>query len=439
MRPIDLFRVVAARFLSRVGSEAAFFVGVWGKAAYVLDATPGDLAWVMLALSVPLLLGSAVSGVLIDRHGPRVVLGVAEVIFVPAALAFIWADSLVALMAVSAVWAFVGAPVMTAGGSFAPYLTDDPVELKRVNSLIEAGGSAAFVLGPALGAVIVRYAHVDWVFIIDAVTSLLAAVIVWRARLSSRPAAVRAAEAAALGSDSPATPDTRASRTTRNPLREFAEGMRLAYGLRPLRYYVLAGTVVWLSFGAFGVLEPLFFRDIVLADIEMLGWVNTMFGFGMLLGAVLLGRLGPRVISARGLAVFVSLNGLGAVLYVGTPRLPVIFLGALLWGLVIGALEPLLRTLIHRDAPHDAVGRVVSTAEVHRRGGELLPLAIAPAVAALIGLQATMIGGALIASVIALLSLREAGAIDRALGVRPLPPDGIAPLTPAEEPVSPLP
>ncbi len=427
MRKVDLLRVVAARFLSRVGSEAAFFVGVWGKAAYVLDATPGDLAWLMLALAVSLMIGSGVSGVLIDRYGPRAVLGVAEVIFVPTALAFIFADSLLSLIAIASVWALVGGPVMTAGASFAPYLTDDPAELKRANSLIEAGGSAAFVVGPALGALIVRYTNINWIFVIDAVTSLLAAIIIWRARLSSTPARNRAG-----GGDS-------STARIGHPIGELIEGFKISYSMRALRYYVLAGTVVWLSFGAFGVLEPLFFRDIVLADIEMLGWVNTMFGLGMLAGALLLGRLGPRVISARGLAIFVALNGLGAAIYIGTPDLRVVFAGALVWGLVIGALEPLLRTLIHRDAPHDAVGRVVSTAEVHRRGGELLPLAIAPALAATIGIQATMIAGALLASVIALLSLKEAAAIDREIGLRPLPREGIAPLTPAQEPVSPLP
>lgn len=107
--------------------------------------------------------------------------------------------------------------------------------------------------------------------------------------------------------------------------------------------------------------------------------------------------------------------------------------------MVIGAIEPLLRTLIHRDAPPGTVGRVVGTAEVHRSGGELIPLAIAPAAAAAIGLQATMIAGALFASVLALLFWREAAAIDREIGERPAPTERIAPLMGAEEPVSPIP
>ncbi len=419
MRRIDLFRVVAARFLSRVGSEAAFFVGVWGKAAFDLDATAGDLAILMFALATASLLGSAAAGVLIDRHGPRLVLGVAEVIFVPAALAFIFAESMTALVAIAAVWAFVGAPVVTAGGAFAPYLTERTSELKRVNSLIEGAGAVSFVIGPALGALVVRYGNIDWIFVIDALTSLAAAAIVWRARL------VRG-------------PEPRDGKST-HALAELVDGMRTAYRVRALRYYVLAGTVVWLSFGAFGVLEPLFFRDVVLTDIETLGWVNAVFGLGILTGAAMLPRLRAGVISARGLAVAVMLSGFGSVLYIGTADLRIVYLGALVWGTVIGLLEPLLRTLIHRDAPPATVGRVIGTAETHRRFGELLPLAIAPVAAGIIGVQGTMIAGALFASLVALLTLGEARAIDRELGDRPVPEEEIATITPAEEPVSPLP
>ena len=35
----NLVRVTAARFISRAGGEAAFFVGIWGKATYDLDST----------------------------------------------------------------------------------------------------------------------------------------------------------------------------------------------------------------------------------------------------------------------------------------------------------------------------------------------------------------------------------------------------------------
>lgn len=419
MRRIDLFRILAARFLSRIGSEAAFFVGVWGKAAYELEATATDLAILMVGLTVATMLGGAVSGVLVDRHGPRVTLAFAELAFVPTALAFIFADSMAALTAIGALWAFVGTPVYTAGDSFAPYLTDSPDELKRVNSLLNGAGSLSFVLGPASGALIARYVDLNWVFVFDAATSLAAAAIVWRARLTRAPEPAR--------------------EPRRHMMAEMLVGMRLAYRMRALRYYIIAGTLAWVSFSAFGVLEPLFFRDIVRSDVEVLGWVNTFFGLGMLAGSALLPRMRSSVLSARGLAITIVVSGFGSIIYVGTADVQVVYFGALVWGVVIGVLEPLLRTLIHRDTPHEVVGRVIGTVDVHRRAGELMPLAFAPAVAGLIGIQLTMIAGALLASAAMFASYGEARSIDRELGHRPVPEDEIMPITPAEEPVSPLP
>jgi DHA3 family macrolide efflux protein-like MFS transporter len=171
--------------------------------------------------------------------------------------------------------------------------------------------------------------------------------------------------------------------------------------------------VVWLSFGAFGALEPLFFRDVVGAGVEALGWVNVVFGAAMVAGSLLLPKLPGRIVTARGLMLFLVLCGLGTVGYVGSSQLRFVALGAVAWGLVIGATEPLMRTLIHRDSPTEVVGRVMGTTMMHRHGGELLPLAFAPAAAAAFGVQPTLIAGGLIASAIALLSFGEARAIDR--------------------------
>ncbi|MDH4140808.1 MAG: hypothetical protein OEV43_09590, partial [Coriobacteriia bacterium] len=77
-RDTRIARVVAARFLSRAGSEAAFFVGVWGKAAFVMGAGPQALAAIMFALSAASILGTAAAGILVDRYGPRRVIVAAE-------------------------------------------------------------------------------------------------------------------------------------------------------------------------------------------------------------------------------------------------------------------------------------------------------------------------------------------------------------------------
>jgi MFS family permease len=208
--------------------------------------------------------------------------------------------------------------------------------------------------------------------------------------------------------------------------------------MRNVRYYVLAGTLVWLAFGAFGALEPLFFRDVANVGIEEMSWVNSIFGVGFVAGAALLARLPQRVISAKGLALAVGLTGLGTVLYVGSSDLRIIATGAFVWALVVGVLEPLLRTLLHRDSPRALVGRVIGVAEVNHRVGEILPLAIAPTLANAFGVRATLIGGGLVATIAAVLTFGEAAAIDRenrARGVPPVEPVGIEA---GDEPISPV-
>lgn len=410
----DVYRVVAARFLSRAGSEAAFFVGVWGKAAFQMGASAHELAVIMFILSITSIVGSLSAGILVDRYGPRRVLVVAEFFFVPAALALALAQNLTQLSIIVAIWAFVGAPVVTAGASFAPFLVGPHTDLKRTNALIEGAGSLAFAVGPAVGALLVRYASVDWVFVLDAATSLIAAVVVYRVKL---PPVVHEGDA-----------------VTRGVFSQLGAGLTVAYGMRSLRYYVLAGSLVWFAFGSFGVLEPLFFRDVVGTGVEAMGWMNSIFGVGFLVGASMLPRLPGKLISARGLSLMVALTGVGTVLYVGVPDLRVIAVGAFFWAAVIGVMEPLLRTLLHRDAPHAAVGRVMGIAEVHRRAGEIIPLGIAPWLAATFGVQAVLIGGGLAATLAAALSLGEARAIDRE---SPQGSTELQTMRAADEPISP--
>ena len=411
----DVARVVAARFISRAGGEAAFFVGIWGAAAYTFHATPVQLAVLMGVLAGTTILGTLVSGVLVDRYDPRRVLVGAEAVFVPVALSLMLAQTLTQLTALVALLGFFGAPVMTATASFAPFLSDDRDGLERVNAWIEGAGSLSLIIGPAIGALIARVASIEWIFALDAATSLIAVILVWPVRVN-RPAVERHTPAGAWS--------------------EFVEGLRFTYASRPLRYYVLIGTGMWLGFGAFGALEPLFFRDVLRTGVESIGWVNTVFGIGLVAGAALLVRLPKRIISARGLAIVSAIMGLGALLYVGTDDIRIVAVGAVTWGVVIGSAEPLLRTLIQADSPDDYVGRVAGASRVHQQAGELIPLAFAPALAAAFGVQAVLIGGGFVLSLVAVATYAEAAAVDRLISSRREVPIS---LVTADEPISPNP
>ena len=417
MKNRNLLRVAAARFISRAGGEAAFFVGIWGKAAYEFSATPAQLAILMGALSLSSILGTVLSGVLVDRYDARRVLMVAEAFFVPVALAFIFPTGMAQLTLLAGLLGFFGAPVMTAAASFAPFIADEDTPIQTVNAWIEGASSSSFVIGPGIGALLVSLVGINAIWVFDALTSLVAVVLVWRVTL--RP-------------PEPVEPKPRT-----HPFAELRDGLRYTYSHRSLRYPILLGTATWLGFGAFGALEPLFYRDVLHTGVATIGWMNTLFGVGMVAGAWFFTRLPARVTSARGLAFVSSAVGLGALAYVGTRILPVVAVGSIVWGILIGVADVLLRTLIQADSPDEMVGRIAGASQMHRQAGELLPLAVAPALAALFGVQAVLIGGGLTLCVVALLTLGEATAVDRTPRLRATRPGG--PLSANDEPVSPNP
>lgn len=407
----DVFRVVAARFISRVGGEAAFFVGIWGKAAFELDAGASEIALVMAALSVSSLIGSSIAGLLIDRFDPRRVLIGGEVLFVPVIIGMVFVDTLPALTVVTFFVGLVGTPVFTAISSFGPYLTDDPDRLGRINGYIEGASWSAFVAGPAIGAVLAGSIGIDSIFVLDAATSVVAAVMVFGVHVRQL--------------------EKRSERS--GGLTELRDGFAFTYRHPRLRFYILLGSTVWIMFGTFSSLEALFFRDILGVEIETLGWVNSIFGLGLVGGTWVASRLPARYRSARSLALVVMLTGLGSILYVGTDRLTVVIGAGVIWGSVIGLMAPLHRTLIQLNSPDDYVGRIAGVTHIHSEVGHLLPLAIAPTLAATFGIQQTLIGAGLLVAAIAVSSLPRAGRLDRTRNI-PVPPTGLP--DPRDEPKS---
>jgi MFS family permease len=407
----DVRRVVLARFISRTGGEAAFFVGIWGKAAFEMEATAYGVAAVMGALGIASLIGSAVAGVLVDRFDPRRVLIAGEILFIPVALGMVLAETIPGLVVSTFLLGLVGMPVYTAIASFGPFLTDDPDRLARINGYIEGASWAAFVVGPALGAIIAGTVGLDGIFVLDAATSAVAALIVI-------PVTVR---------------QMAREEREKEGFRELKEGFSYAYGHQRLRFYIWLGSSVWVLFGTFSVLEPLFYRDILGVEPETLGWVNSIFGLGLVAGTLIASRLPPRYRSARTLVVIVAMNALGVLVYVGTDQLRVVVVAGVFWGLLIGIMAPLLRTLIQLNTPEDLMGRITGVTQVHSEVGHLLPLAIAPLVAGVLGVQRTLIYAGLALAIFALLFLRTATRLDRTRTVQ-VPPTGLP--DPSDEPRS---
>lgn len=392
LRDLAVRRVALARFISATGAEAAFIVGIWGRAAYEFKATPAQLALLMGVLGLCGLAGSAVAGVLVDRYGPRRVVMVGEALFAPATLALILAASMAQLTVVVAVAAFLGFVVLTGISAFPPFLVSEPQRLAKANAAVEVAGMAAFVCGPAIGALLATVGGLDWVFVLDAATSLVAVGLLVRVT-------VRVA----------------AAPTDRKPgaLRELREGMRFAYGVPPLRFCLLLGTLGWTSFGAFAALEPLYFREVLGAGPEVLGWMNALFGAGLAAGSLLVDRWPSMAMSIRAVTLLSVASGLGAVAYTGTANLWAVAVAAPAWGVILGMQFPALRTLIQLHTPDALLGRATGILQVHQQVGELFPLVWMPGLAAAWGVQLVLVGSGVVLGLASVLLLPLAATLDR--------------------------
>ena len=391
-RQPDLRRLTLARLISRTGGEAAFFVGMWGRAAFEFKASASELALMMAILGISAMAGSATAGVLVDRFGPRRVLIAGEAVFAPAALALILPSSMPQMNVAVAFVGFLTMIVMTTVATFPPFLARNDAELIRANSLVEASGTVGFIAGPAVGAMLAATVGIDWIFVFDAATSLIAVVLAARITLQTKSAPRKGT---ALG--------------------ELVEGLRYSAATPPLRFLLMLGAISWLSFGAFAALEPLFFRDVLGTGPDAIGWVNTVFGVGLVTGTVLLNRLPQRVVRARSIAVLTAAGGAGAFLYTGTSDLRVVVVGALYWGLILGLLFPVLRSLVQLATPLRLQGRVSGVLEMTHNVGELLPLAFVPALAAAFGVQRVLVSSGVVLIVLAVVCLPRARRLDQEL------------------------
>jgi MFS family permease len=334
-----------------------------------------------------------------------------EILFIPAAIGLVFADTLPSLVVATFVLGLVGTPVFTAISSFAPFLTDDEDKLAKINGWIEGASWLAFVIGPALGALLVVTISVDSIFVFDAATSAVAALLIMPVRV--RRLSAREGE--------------------KRGLTEVKEGFAYAYGNRRLRFYIWLGASVWLLFGTFGALEPLFYRDVLGTSLETLGWVNSIFGLGLIAGTVIAGRLPGRFRNARWLTFLVGLNAVGVLAYVGTDMLSVVVPAGAMWGIIIGVMAPLLRTMIQLNSPEEMVGRIMGVTHIHSEVSHLMPLAIAPWLAGIFGVQATLIGAGVLVAVVASLFWPRAAQLDRTRSAE-VPPTGLP--DPADEPRS---
>ena len=110
----------------------------------------------------------------------------------------------------------------------------------------------------------------------------------------------------------------------------------------------------------FGVLEPLYVRDVLHASDDTFALLQTVFGVGLVVTGLLLAVLGDRIARPRYVAIAMIVSGATAALYLGTESKTIAFIGVFLWGVDTAFFYVPARTLLQRYTPARFHGRVLS-------------------------------------------------------------------------------
>ena len=405
-------RLVAMRFLIYTGFQTSYFIGVIGTLTYADGASVVATSLAVLFMNVFVILGSFAGGAALDAWGPRRHFWLSIVgTLATGAVIIAFGSATGTVLAGAVLLGFVMGFAQPIATSYPAYLTNDPVELKDINSTITMFSNVSIIVGPTLGGFVAAAASSRAVFVLMMLFTLLALIAGWGFRpQEGRVAGRENADSTREGERASQSPDPSTSaRAT------FATSIKTVFTNSVL---ALLFCIIFLSnfgYGAFDPLESFFYRDVLYVGVEWMGWLSSASGVGAVLGAVVALRMPPHLVSLKTLLVALMSVGLGSLLYVGTPYVGVALIGQIALGVAWGVVNPLHNTIVQTTAPLEQLGRVNSVMGFGNMFAGVAPLAIAPWLAATFGVQQTLIGaGIVVTAVPAALLLFGRKHLDRA-------------------------
>lgn len=406
-------RLVLMRFLIYVGIQSCYFIGVLGTLTYSMDGEVASTAVVVALLNLFQIVGSFAGGAYLDARGPRLHFALLVIVMLAVdAFCIVFGGDMSALTFGAACLGFSLGFFEPVSRSYPAYLTADAIELKRINSALSIVSNIGVVVGPLIGGAIASVAPTRAVFAFMGACVVLAVIPAagFRPVIGARaegggqdagPAAELAEGSAGAGTDCRAAGPSGRPASSRSSLgpsgrpagsrSSLIEGIRAVFSNAALSFLFWAGFLSYLGYGALDPLESLYYRDVLQVGVAWMGWLSAASGVGAVAGALLVLRIPVRRVTVRTLLVLLCGMGIGCLVYVGTPYVLVALVGQVLLGLAFGMIVPLQNTLVQMHAEVEVIGRANSMMTFGASAGGVIPLLVSPWLAAMLGVQGTLL------------------------------------------------
>ena len=359
-------RLLVGEFISGIG-DWLYIVAIF----VVIYRETGNAALVGLFGAVrllPYILLSVPAGIVADRFDRRMVLLVSD----------LYRGSLMVLMAVlvasnGSTLLIAALAIMAAGGSaffypamgaYLPALARDERQLGPANSAWATIQNFSFIVGPAIGGLVLVIGSVLLAFILNALSFIVIAIILWGLPPSRAGQPVAAAASAVpegepggveLAPPAPEMPPATTPVASSAPVEPSSPASKL-------RMVPLAGlTVVQLIAGFVGgglqVITVILAIDVLKAGEQANGYLNAAVGVGGLIGGIGAGALVLRRALGLPLIIGAVITGVGAVALGAATSLPValVAIGVLSAGTLV--VDVVGTTVFQRLVPDELRGR----------------------------------------------------------------------------------
>ena len=293
---LPFFTIWTGQAVSLLGSSLVQFALVWWLTERTGSATILTLA-TMVALLPKVILGP-VAGTLVDRWNRRIVMLVADsgIALATVGLAILFAvgeattGAIFAILLVRALGEMFHHPAMSAS---TPLMVPER-HLARVAGINQTLTGTVTIIAPPLGALLLDALPIQAVLAIDVITALVA---ILPLLVIAIPQPERA----------PNRPDT-------SVLGDLAAGLRYVWAWPGLRVLlIMAMAITFCMVPAFALI-PILVTEHYRGDVGDLGWFQSIWGAGLLIGGVTLGVWGG--FERRIVTFLAGLTGLGGGLLV---------------------------------------------------------------------------------------------------------------------------
>jgi MFS family permease len=369
----DLRFVLSAQLLSTLGNWMLLVAAPF----YVLQVTGSAAAsgLTFVAESAPAVLLGPFAGVLVDRMDRRQAMLLADLVRVGSVLLMLLAlnpDHLWALFAGLAIGSALSQVNQPARAALLPQIVGRGPDLSRSNALANAGISTVQIVAAPLGGILFVAFGFEVAVMVNAATYALSALLLLRVK---RRGIVRL--------------DTSA-RGLRGVLNDVKGGFVEIRNSRPIRAITTTSSFFMLGNGAVNALLVAYLGQQLNLSAATLGLLFAGLGVTSVLAAPvasqIIDRFAPRVVVTSALMVV----AVGFALLFNIPNVPLAITMFLILGPPLVIYGVSADTLVQRNTPDRAMGRVSATYRTANRAASLIGEVGGVSLVVLMGLTATL-------------------------------------------------